>query len=116
MVKKNNSLPEIEKISHGIDYSKFAYHVAFLRQFYTVVVREEEQQRRKDRDDESFGDLDISMNRKWKRAMTKRKPVVTPKNKEEEESAYRPQSIHNGNMWDTISKQLNTKQPRRKSF
>lgn len=48
--------------------------------------------------------------------MTKRKPVVTSKNKEEEESAYRPQSIHNGNMWDTISKQLNTKQPRRKSF
>ena len=61
----------MNNLSHGIDYSKFAYRVAFLRQFYTISSEQGEnaKQQRHGRIGES-DELDTSTNRKWKSVVT----------------------------------------------
>lgn len=98
-------LPTFDKVAHGIDYSKYAYHVAFLRQFYTLVQGD------KNEDGKYKQDMDTSTSRKWNSVVAKRKPGI---NKIKEEKA-KPRSIHNGNAWETISKQYMNKAPRRLS-
>ncbi len=96
-------LPTFDKVSHGIDYSKYAYHVAFLRQFYTLVQGD------KNDDGKYKQDMETSTSRKWNSVVAKRGI-----NKIKEEKA-KPRSIHNGNAWETISKQYMNKAPRRLS-
>ena len=118
------SLPTIKELSHGEDYSKFAYHVAFLRQFYTLLQDDVESD---NYEVESSSALDNSTNRKWKIALANReaKQGITNKSNyatesnisdsNEENDMGHSVSIHNGNAWDIISKKLK-KKPRRPSI
>ena len=111
-------------MSHGEDYSKFAYHVALLRQFYTLLQDDIENNNNKV---ENSNALDNSVNRKWKIAMANReeKQGISKKSNQATESNFadnyeendqgNSSSIHNGNAWEIISKKLN-KKPRRPSF
>ena len=118
-------MPNIDNLSHGIDYNKFAYHVAFLRQFYTIVEQEENAKQHQGLRGE-MNELDTSTNRKWrtvvKKMGAKKKASSRSANTSEtgydydEEQDRRTVSIHDGNAWDSIVKKMKMKQPRRQSF
>ena len=70
----------MNNLSHGVDYNKFAYNVAFLRQFYTISEQKEktkqqhQQQHQQQQQNGQIGEsdeLETSTNRRWKTAMTK---------------------------------------------
>ena len=113
----------MNNLSHGIDYSKFAYRVAFLRQFYTISSEQGEnaKQQRHGRIGES-DELDTSTNRKWKSVMTKlgKKKRASSRSVNSSERRDRRRilggSINNGNVWNSFVKKRKRKQPRRRSF
>lgn len=122
-------MSNIDDLSHGSDYNRFAYHVAYLRQFYTIVEQEENTLQQGGRDE--MNELDTSTNRKWKTVMkklsAKKKSLNTSNHTTEsklskkrydfnDEQEMRMASIHNGNAWDSIVKKMKMKQPRRQSF
>lgn len=110
-------MSNIDDLSHGTDYNRFAYHVAFLRQFYTIVEQEENALQQQGRRDE-MNELDTSTNRKWRTVMKKRgsKKKSLNTSTHTTESKMQMASIHNGNAWDSIAKKMKMKQPRRQSF
>mmetsp|Transcript_12649 Transcript_12649/g.19156 ORF Transcript_12649/g.19156 Transcript_12649/m.19156 type:complete len:617 (-) Transcript_12649:97-1947(-) len=127
ILKFDDVLPTIDELAHGKNYNKFAYHVAFLRQFYTLGQDHDVKGKNKN------SDLDNSTSRKLRIAMA-RHDAKNPKGSNhgtepnlseygDEENNDKKQgrerimnSIHNGNAWDTISKKIKIKQPRRDSF
>jgi len=101
-------LPIIDDLSKGVNYDNYAYHVAYLRQFYTVLQNE----------DKNNGDeLDNSISRKLKLAMSLRDVKARSQHpnasngssNREMVEVKKPSSIHNGNVWDTISKSIQRK-------
>jgi len=101
-------LPIIDDLSKGVNYDNYAYHVAYLRQFYTVLQNE----------DKNNGDeLDNSISRKLKLAMSLRDVKARSQHpnasngssNREVVEVKKPSSIHNGNVWDTISKSIQRK-------
>ena len=112
---KLRRMPIIKGYSHGVNYDRYAYHVAFLREFYTILQNTE-------RKSDDTNDLDNSMSRKLQTAMAKHDSKLgerTRKSSKKKEAKFEeqiPSSIHNGNAWDTISKKLNMKKERRLSF
>mmetsp|Transcript_22692 Transcript_22692/g.25820 ORF Transcript_22692/g.25820 Transcript_22692/m.25820 type:complete len:640 (+) Transcript_22692:58-1977(+) len=115
-LKLDDVLPIIDDISRGVNYDNYAYHVTYLRQFYTIIQDE-------DTSNQKNGDeLDNTISRKLKLALasydaktgshhlTMSMPSSAANSHEMEEAKQIPSSVHNGNVWDTISKNIQRKQ------
>ena len=109
IILPNVRLPAIEELSHGFNYSSFAYHIAFLRQFYTLVEDDYNEGK-----GPAMSDIDNSQNRKWKMVMGKRTDGAQLE--AERKEVKNANSIHNGNAWDAISKKFrgNNEGPQRR--
>ena len=105
-------------LAHGFDYTDYFYHVALLRQFANLGLKEKKRGEKKD-------DLDNSMTRKLNKAMASRSSgdkkmmnktahaANSDTDTEEKQETAPPDrnfsSVHGNNVWESIKKQMAAK-------